>query len=225
MQTIIDALNHSAFTLLGASTSYAELFGFATGLLCVWLVARNNILTFPVGILNAGFFFVLFIDQHFYSDAWLQVFFLVIQIVGWVAWLKAGPQRTELKVSKAPAAVLGVVVVLLIVGAYLLVPVLHEAHGAYPIPDASTTALSVAAQTLMSFRLIQHWYLWIVADLIYIPMYAIKGLYFTSALYILFLTLCISGLITWRRIMRGEDKPPKPHLTEEPARFPLREAA
>jgi len=224
MQTIIDALNHPAFTLLGASTSYAELFGFVTGLAAVWLVARNNILTFPVGILNAGFFFVLFIDQHFYSDAWLQVFFLMIQIVGWVAWRKAGPQRTELKVSKAPAVVLGAVGVLVVVGAYLLVPVLREAHGAYPIPDASTTALSVAAQTLMSFRLIQHWYLWIAADLIYIPMYAIKGLYFTSALYVLFLTLCVSGLFTWRRIMRGDGGPPQPQRTEQPATFQLREA-
>jgi nicotinamide mononucleotide transporter len=215
---LLSALNHPAFSFSGTPTTYAELLGFATGLASVFLVARNNILTFPVGIVNAGFFFVLFIDAHLYADAWLQVFFLVVQVAGWIAWAKAGPQRSALKVGRAGRMVLGLTVAALILTAYLLVPVLHAAHGAYPVPDASSTALSVAAQTLMSYRLIQHWYLWIAADLIYIPLYAIKGLYFTSALYVLFLTLCLAGLRHWRRLLVRPGPPePQSGATQLPA--------
>ena len=41
---------------------WTELAGFATGALCVWLVVRRNIWTFPVGIANNVFFIILFLQ-------------------------------------------------------------------------------------------------------------------------------------------------------------------
>lgn len=204
MQAIFDWLNTAVFSIGGTPTTWAEILGFVTGALCVFLVARNNIWTFPVGILNAAFFFVLFIDARLYADAWLQVFFLVIQVVGWWAWLKAGPNRTKLKINntKLPA-ILGTAV-FLVVGFFVLTPILRDAHGAYPHWDASTTSLSIAAQALMSYKLLENWYLWIAADLIYIPLYWAKGLYFTSALYVVFLSLCVMGLLHWRKVRDGD---------------------
>lgn len=207
MHSILAALNHAAFTIPGAAgpTTYAEILGFVTGALSVWLVAKVNIWTFPVGIANAIFFFILFIDAKLYSDAWLQVFFVVVQVFGWWAWLKAGPNRTELKVAKTPRWVYPVTFVGIAAGVYFLVPVLHHAHGAYPVPDSTSTALSVSAQILLSFKLIENWYLWIIADLIYIPLYFVKSLYFTSILYIVFLTICIIGLRHWRSVLSKEN--------------------
>jgi nicotinamide riboside transporter PnuC len=40
--------------------SWAELLGDATGILCVWLVARQHLWNWPIGILNNAFFFLLF---------------------------------------------------------------------------------------------------------------------------------------------------------------------
>jgi nicotinamide mononucleotide transporter len=203
---MIHWLNSAAFHFAGADTTWAELFGFVTGLWCVFLVARNNILTFPVGIANAIFFFILFLDAKLYADMALQVFFIVIQVVGWWAWLRAGPRHTELVVAYAKTKLLVLVAVLGVALAIILVPVLREAHGSYPKLDATTTSLSICAQCLMSFRLVQNWYLWIAADLIYIPLYAVKGLYFTSILYVLFLTLCFLGLLTWRKLARKPER-------------------
>jgi nicotinamide mononucleotide transporter len=208
MSQIIDWLNSGAFTIIGEPTTWAELLGFITGLLCVFYVARNNILTFPVGIFNAAFFFVLFIDAKLYADAWLQVFFIVVQFVGWWAWLKAGPNRTELVVSRAKPAILVLTAIAGVAAFFILVPILRDAHGAYPHWDSATTTLSIAAQTLMSWRYIQHWLLWIAADLIYIPLYWVKGLHFTSILYVLFLTLCVLGLRHWRRVEQHQIENP-----------------
>lgn len=197
---MIHWLNEVAFQFAGAGTTWAELLGFVSGLACVYLVARNNIWNFPVGIANAVFFFILFLNAKLYADMGLQVFFILVQVVGWWAWLKAGPNRTELPITYAKAKVLVPVAVAGLVFAIIMVPVLRHAHGSYPYLDSTTTTLSVCAQFLLSFRYIQNWYLWIVADLIYIPLYAVKGLYFTSILYVLFLSLCILGLITWRKL-------------------------
>jgi len=69
-------------TLLGYSLSYVELVGTVTGLVSVWLAARANILTWPVGIINVLAFFILFYQVRLYSDMALQVYFLATTIYG-----------------------------------------------------------------------------------------------------------------------------------------------
>lgn len=197
---ILDWMNTVAFTMGGTPVLMSELLGFVLGVATVYLVAKANIWTFPVGIVQCLFFLALFLNAKLYADAWLQVFFVVIQIFGWWAWLKAGPNRTKLVVKSASRRLLLLTAAAGVIFAYFMVPVLREAHGAYPIPDATTTSLSVAAQFLLSFKVIENWYLWIVADLIYIPLYFAKNLYFTSILYVIFMAICVMGLRHWKKV-------------------------
>lgn len=205
LSATLNWLNSPIPLILGMGTSPAEILGFITGALAVYLVAVNNIWTWPVGIINAAFFFVLFIEAKLYTDAWLQMFFIISCVFGWIAWLKAGPNRTPLKVRRITPQVLGVTVIGIGVFVYFMIPVLREAHGAYPMADSTTTGLSVAAQLIMGLRMIENWALWITADLIYIPVYALKGLYFTSLLYVVFLLLCIKGVLYWRKVLNQQN--------------------
>ena len=79
-------LNAPLLDVAGAKLSAAEVLGFGTGAWCVWLVARQNIWNWPVGIANNGFFLVLFVASGLYADAGLQVIYVVLAFYGWWAW-------------------------------------------------------------------------------------------------------------------------------------------
>jgi nicotinamide mononucleotide transporter len=70
-----------------------------------------------------------------------------------------------------------------------------------PAFDASTTALFIVAMWLMALKKIENWHFWILGDFLVIPMFAFKGLVFTSLQYIVFLALAVAGLMEWKRKM------------------------
>ena len=53
----------------------------------VWLLARPNIWTWPVGAANNAFYVVVFVAAGLYGDAGLQLVYVTLGIYGW--WLGA----------------------------------------------------------------------------------------------------------------------------------------
>jgi nicotinamide mononucleotide transporter len=70
---------------------------------------------------------------------------------------------------------------------------------------ATTTSLSLAAQYMMSRKILENWSIWNVANVIYIGLYIYKSLYLTAFLYLVFLVMCIAGHIRWRKEL--DEKP------------------
>ncbi|MEU4481565.1 nicotinamide riboside transporter PnuC [Micromonospora sp. NPDC023966] len=196
---MLDWLTATAFTVLGAGTTWAELLGFATGVVNVWLVARQHIANWPIGIANVLLLMLLFWTAGLYADAGLQVVYVVLGLYGWWHWLFGGERRSRLTVARTGRRewwALGAAGVLLTVGLWALLD--RATDSTVPLADAVTTALSLLATYGQTRKLVESWWLWIAADLIYIPLYAYKGLWLTGGLYLVFLALCVVGLREWR---------------------------
>ncbi len=191
-------LNGTALRVLGEDASWAELLGFLTGIVNVWLVVRQHIANWPVGILNVILLMVAFWTAGLYADAGLQIVYVVLGFYGWWEWLFGGVDRTRLVVRRTGRgewlglAVAGVV----LTGAlwWLLATVMHSQ---VPLADGGTTALSLLATYGQCRKLLENWWFWIAADVIYIPLYAAKHLFLTAMLYLVFLGLCGIGLRSW----------------------------
>lgn len=182
-----------------------EVLGFVTGGICVWLVVRQHMWNWPIGILNNIFFFVLFYQARLFADMGLQVVYLALGLYGWWNWRYGGEKRTELRVSDANFEEWLTVLVLLPIFTWAMHGVLVLVNGASPFWDALTTALSLAAQFLLCRKKIENWFFWIAADIIYIPLYVSRGLPLTAILYGVFLTMCLVGVWQWGRALR--DRP------------------
>ncbi|MFF5706277.1 nicotinamide riboside transporter PnuC [Streptomyces sp. NPDC012794] len=189
---------------MGWNTSWTEILGFATGAVCVWLVARQHIANWPVGIANNLFFIVLFTQAGLYADAGLQIVFIALAAYGWWSWTHGGGPGTAgtLPVRRTTRAEWVWLVAAGAVGTAALTLLLGRvSDSTVPFWDALTTGLSLMATYGQCRKLLESWWLWIAADLVYIPLYASKGLYLTSVLYTGFLALCVAGLVGWHRTL------------------------
>jgi nicotinamide mononucleotide transporter len=176
-----------------------EIAGFVTGALSVWLAVRQNPWNWPFGVANAVCFLVLFWQARLYGDMALQVLFIAICLLGWYRWLFGGAGHSRLRVSHISARAAVGYACLGVSATAVFTPYLRSVDDASPLLDALTTVLSVEAQYLMTRKVIENWWVWIAADIVYIWLYANRGLYLTSLLYVVFLVMCVVGLRDWLR--------------------------
>ncbi|WP_144121374.1 nicotinamide riboside transporter PnuC [Catellatospora sichuanensis] len=200
---MLDWLLSTAFTVRDTPMTWAEVLGFLTGVLNVWLLVRQNVANWAVGILNVLLLMVVFATSGLYADASLQVLYVVLGLLGWWQWLRGG-DRGRLEVSRTTRAewtVLAVAGVAATAGLWLLLD--RVTNSTVPLPDALTTVLSLVATYLQTRKRLESWWIWIIADLIYIPLYLHKDLRLTAALYVVFLGLCVAGLLAWQNALRA----------------------
>ena len=166
----------------------------------VYLSARENVWSWPTAIVNVSLYTFIFFRSGLYSDMGLQVVYLVLSIYGWYQWLRGGENHGVLKVSRASRRVWVVGVGLAVVTWLALAKYTSTLPGvSLPYLDSGLTALSLLAQWMMTRKILENWVLWIIADIIYVPMYVSKDLFVTAGLYAVFLALAVMGLVQWWR--------------------------
>lgn len=184
------------------ATSGLEWLAAITGLMCVWLTVKESIWCWPIGLVSAALYVIVFGQSRLYADMGLQGVFIVLQIYGWHAWLRGGPDKEPLVVTRTPGPKRWVLGAIFLAGTTLLAETLRRhTDASLPWVDSTQTVLSLVAQYLLSFKRIESWPLWIVVDVISVWMYHFKGLYVTMGLYAIFLCLATQGLVRWRKAL------------------------
>ena len=182
-----------------------EVIGTISGLLGVWLATRQNVWTWPVGLVSVAMYIVFFYQIKLYADMGLQVFFAGAGIYGWYEWLYGGKNHTELPVSKLAIknrilCLIAGILFTFILGFYFQ----NFTDASYPILDSSLAGYSLVGQFLLTRKKIENWVLWFVVDVVYVWLYVQKEAYLTAFLYFVFLGLAIQGFLTWRREFDGK---------------------
>ena len=208
MPALLD-IENTFFTIIGYPMSYIEFFGTIAYLLSVWLVAKKNLLTWPVGIFSVILYCLLFLQINLYADMIEQAYFLGMSLYGWWYWKqtlnnkedRAFAVSSRLTIAKSLAITVlgGVGFGLFLMNADSILPKIFTEPASYPMIDAITTVASFVAMWLLSKKRVESWIYWIVVDVVAIWLYFIKDVKFLSLLYVILLGIAINGYLTWRR--------------------------
>lgn len=208
------------FDLGGWRPSLMEVLGVITGLLTVWLTARERLASWPWGMAN-GFFFALVLYQvQLYWDAALNVFYFFASAVGWWIWLRP-PGKAPVQESRGRGRLVigglsggqrsllaGILLLATVLGGlagsrfHQWFPGFFPQPAAFPFPDAFTTAASLTAFFLQVGKKWESWVLWVVVDVVTVVLYLHRGIALMAGVYAVFLVIALGGLRKWYRLRK-----------------------
>lgn len=184
--------------------SVLELIAALILVVNVWLCVKENVWGWPVGIVGVAIYVYIYARERFYSNAALQIVFIILALYGWYEWLHGGDNRTEREVSRASRRAWIYVVAVGLGGAYLVGFLLR--NHADPVMlywDSSTMSFSLGAQWMLTRKILENWLIWIAVDVVYVGMFLYTGLYPTAGLYAVFIVLAWRGYVEWKRSMHA----------------------
>ncbi len=180
-----------------------EIVGAVTGLLCVWLAARQNVWTWPIALISVFFYFVFFYQIRLFADMGLQVFFFGSNLYGWYEWRYGGKNKAELPVSRLKPGHTFLALTLGAITSILLALYFQSfTNASYPWIDSTLAAYSIVAQILLTRKKIENWVIWLLVDVVYVGLYWEKEAYVTAGLYFIFLIIAAQGFWEWKKSLK-----------------------
>ncbi|HKK82004.1 MAG TPA: nicotinamide riboside transporter PnuC [Prolixibacteraceae bacterium] len=188
--------------------NWVEILGAALGVGYVLLSVKQNILTWALGLATSLLYIYVFYESKFYADMSLQFYYVWISIYGWIIWAK-GKQtshgREKLPVTKISSKLaLNLLIISGVLWLGIFFVLKNFTDSPVPFGDAFTTAFSIVATWMLARKIIEHWLIWIVVDVVSIGLYIYKGLFPTTVLFIVYTLVAIWGYREWQKDMLNE---------------------
>jgi nicotinamide mononucleotide transporter len=186
-------------------TSALEFIAVFAGIASVWFSRKENILVYPVGLINTVFYIYLSYQYHLPGEATVNLYYTIMSLYGWYMWLQKNTQQQSIlhiTYSNASMWLYQILFFLFFyVAIYFSLIYLKDTffEGAIPWADAFASASAFTGMWLMTRKKVESWYWWIITNISSVPLYFVKGLVFTSVYYMVLLVMAVFGLIEWKK--------------------------
>jgi len=209
-----------------------EVIAASFGVLSVFFAKRENILVYPTGIISTGIYVYLLAQWNLYGDLIINIYYTLMSIFGWYMWSKViDSQKNHIPISRTSTLdkikatgifVFTSIFVIVVYRYYNVMPntlgFMDSVHFAYtkltsgnledfreatPFLDTFTTGVFFSAMWLMALKKIENWALWILGNIVSIPLYFVKGYGFTGLQYLIFLILAIQAYNSWKKSLNS----------------------
>lgn len=179
-----------------------EAVAFVFGILSVWYAKKENILVYPTGIIcTVVTVYLLYINQYF-GDMMMNFYYSIMSIYGWWNWSRKNENKPVVPISRT-TLIEKKIGMLLFILTIIVTYLVYKGFG-YTIEtpnyiDIVTSGIFFTAMWYMANKKLENWTLWIIGDLITVPLYAYRGLGMLSLQYIIFTILAIQGYVAWKK--------------------------
>ena len=180
-----------------------------SGIASVWFSRKENILVYPVGLINTIIYIWLSFKGDLLGEASVNLYYTVMSIYGWVLWARRDQQHHHIVhigfSGKKWWAYQLLFFTVFYLGIFFLLTYLKKdfAPGAIPWADAFASSTAFTGMWLMTKKKVESWYWWIATNIASIPLYYIKGYAFTSLYYLVLLVMAFWGLAEWIKRARS----------------------
>ncbi len=179
--------------------SILEAIAALTGIASVWYSRKANVLTYPLGIVSVLLYVYLCFEVKLYADAGINAWYFFMSLYGWWRWLQPA-QGVALQIQRLDRKRFWIGGALLVLAFPLLFGALrYYTDSDVPLLDAFTTAVAITGMYWMAEKRIEHWYAWLVVDVVSIPLYLYKEMPVTALQFGVFTLLAWQGLFIWRK--------------------------
>jgi nicotinamide mononucleotide transporter len=184
------------------NTSIIEWLGVLTGLLYVILISFKNITAWLFALLSSAIYVYLCFKSNLFLETGLQLFYVAMAIFGWLKWRKDSLENeTNIIKWDYRLHLLNILIsgTLTFIIGYIFDNFTSQAN---PYTDAFSTIFSLVATFMVTKKVLENWIYWIFIDTVCIYLFASRGLYLTSLLFILYTTIAVIGYFQWRSLFK-----------------------
>jgi nicotinamide mononucleotide transporter len=179
-----------------------EAIVMVTGILSVWYAKRENILVYPIGLIATVITVYLFFKDGLLGDMMMNFYWSAMSIYGWWNWSREKNSKKTVQISRTTTKEKAI-------GIGLFIATMAINYGVYKVfgneiepsnyIDIFTSGIFFTAMWYMALKKIENWTLWIIADLITIPLYAYRGWGMLSFQYVIFTIIAIQAYFAWKK--------------------------
>lgn len=184
-----------------------EAVAFVFGIASVWYAKSENILVYPTGIICTIItVYLLYINQYL-GDMMMNFYYSVMSIYGWWNWSRKKNNKYAVPISRTNTKEKGIGIGLFLLTMIVTYMVYKAFNYTLEIPnyiDIVTSGIFFTAMWYMATKKLENWTLWIIGDIVTIPLYAYRGLGMLSLQYLIFTILAIYGYKEWKKHLNSK---------------------
>ena len=170
----------------------------------MWLAKKENVWLYPVGIINVVLWIYLCWVGKLYGQSVINFFFFLMNGYGWYNWLRKDADNNPNVLIKNNSNRENILVfitslVFSFIIYFILLPFQdQQASQLYIFIEAVITALNFVAMWLMAWKRVEHWLLWIVGDILCIPLFFHKDYPIGVIQFMVFIVIAYLGYKEWK---------------------------
>lgn len=169
------------------------------------LVIRQNIWCWLCAGVSSAIYVWLFMEAKLHMLSVLSVFYIAMAAYGWVIWSRGGKDDTDLPVRVWPLRIHMIAVTSILVltaGSGWLLS--RYSDDAYPFIDSLLTFAAIWATFLVTRKVFENWWYWLLIDAVSVFVYWSRDLELTALLFVGYVILIPVGMAQWLRAYRSQ---------------------
>ena len=196
----------NAYKNVSTTQIVLEFIAFVFGILSVWFAKKENIWVYPTGLIATIITAYLLYTAGYLGDMMINGYFSIMSIYGWYQWNKKTNDSNSLKITRTNTREKVIGIALFFVTIFLVFGIYNFFN--YEIKkdnyiDIFASGIFFTAMGFMALKKIENWTLWIIGDIIVVPLYAYRGLGMLSLQYLIFTILAISAYLEWKKTLNN----------------------